>query len=564
MKKVFFLISFLILMISAYAQPGIQIVRSTEKQTINGKEFYLHTVEKGQTLYSIARIYQVEVKDILYDTVVPGIQIGEIIKIPVKKGIVSEVAQTPKQESVAEGKEEIILHKVQSGDAVFALARQYKCDPKRIFELNPEAEKGIKIGQELKIPVKDPSVINTQATTKPAISKPKSDVTSSRVKEEPIAPKMNARRFGAGETFNIALMLPLFLNDVEKINPDEFEILRKRSTDYKSFTFFQFYEGFMLAMDTLKKMGINAKIHVYDVTDDSTLAYKIISKDEMDEMDLIVGPLFFKSFEVVSKFAKQKGIPIINPMTDRRNILENNPYVFKLKPSVNNQAQCVAEYILNTYPGANILLIHNNKDADRKTADIFKKELNQIFRERKLKENSFRELIFNQVGLGGLQSKLLKDKPNVVLAITDNEIFVTNFVSKLSTIDNYNIILFATPKWKNYDKIETEYFQKLNLHLYEPWFVNYDDSQVQSFVQQFRNKYKGEPDEFGFMGFDIANYFVVALQTYGSDFPANINDINVKIMHTRYRFERLGENGGFENTFINIYKLENYKYVGVN
>ena len=40
-------------------------VKSTKIETISGKSFYIHTVEKGQTLYGISKIYSISVDEIL-------------------------------------------------------------------------------------------------------------------------------------------------------------------------------------------------------------------------------------------------------------------------------------------------------------------------------------------------------------------------------------------------------------------------------------------------------------------------------------------------------------------
>ena len=39
--------------------------KSTEIKTINGKKYYIHKVEKGQSLYAIAKTYSMDVNSIL-------------------------------------------------------------------------------------------------------------------------------------------------------------------------------------------------------------------------------------------------------------------------------------------------------------------------------------------------------------------------------------------------------------------------------------------------------------------------------------------------------------------
>ena len=46
-------------LIRSYAQDTPQIKKSEKIETIDGKQYYMHTVEKGQTLYSISKAYNI-------------------------------------------------------------------------------------------------------------------------------------------------------------------------------------------------------------------------------------------------------------------------------------------------------------------------------------------------------------------------------------------------------------------------------------------------------------------------------------------------------------------------
>ena len=84
MKKQFLsLFLFLLMLGMAYAQEEKGIVKSEKIETINGRKFYMHTIEKGHTLYSIAKLYQVDLKILEADTNNLHLKIGQIIQIPI-------------------------------------------------------------------------------------------------------------------------------------------------------------------------------------------------------------------------------------------------------------------------------------------------------------------------------------------------------------------------------------------------------------------------------------------------------------------------------------------------
>ncbi|HRD38856.1 MAG TPA: LysM peptidoglycan-binding domain-containing protein, partial [Bacteroidia bacterium] len=58
--------------------------KSTDIRTINNKKYYIHKVEKGQSLYAISKIYGTDVNVILADNdeAIDGIKPGQELKIP--------------------------------------------------------------------------------------------------------------------------------------------------------------------------------------------------------------------------------------------------------------------------------------------------------------------------------------------------------------------------------------------------------------------------------------------------------------------------------------------------
>lgn len=81
--------------------PGISI--SNEKIVTGGKTFFMHEVQKGQTLYSIAKAYRVTILDIDRENSIPagGIREGQVLKIPASMAMAVIEEQTPPSEPVA-------------------------------------------------------------------------------------------------------------------------------------------------------------------------------------------------------------------------------------------------------------------------------------------------------------------------------------------------------------------------------------------------------------------------------------------------------------------------------
>ena len=66
-------------------------------QLIEGKTYYLHKIEKGNTLYSLSKMYSVKIKDLIAENpqLEEGLKIGQVIRIPVKKVDSKAAANNP-------------------------------------------------------------------------------------------------------------------------------------------------------------------------------------------------------------------------------------------------------------------------------------------------------------------------------------------------------------------------------------------------------------------------------------------------------------------------------------
>lgn len=138
-----------------WAQP-----KNAVKEKINGIEYYIHTVEKGNSLYGIAKLYNTSVDDIT--TANPDINLqlkpGQKIKIPVKTEIKNQSKSSENNTSATSQNNHTTnnpvqtIHKVEKGETLYGISKKYNVSIEQITALNPEAIQGISIGQELKIP----------------------------------------------------------------------------------------------------------------------------------------------------------------------------------------------------------------------------------------------------------------------------------------------------------------------------------------------------------------------------------------------------------------------------
>lgn len=129
-----------------------QISRDTLNiQTIDGKEFVIHVVRQGETLYSISRSYNASISSVLqYNPEAESgtIEIGQVLKVPYVLPSVSLASQPA-------------THQVVSGETLFSIARKYGVTIGQLREWNKLERDAINVGQS--IIVKQPDTTLTAA-----------------------------------------------------------------------------------------------------------------------------------------------------------------------------------------------------------------------------------------------------------------------------------------------------------------------------------------------------------------------------------------------------------------
>lgn len=119
--------------------------------------FIFHIVKKGETLYSIARIYDVPVADLKETNPEweSGLSTGQYIKIPMKESQVPAVAKNN------EGIIESNIHTVGTGETLYSISRKYQVSIPALKAVNPGISNTLSLGQKVHIPVEE------QATSDP-------------------------------------------------------------------------------------------------------------------------------------------------------------------------------------------------------------------------------------------------------------------------------------------------------------------------------------------------------------------------------------------------------------
>ena len=117
-----------------------------------GEEMAMYTVQKGDSLYSIAKKFGITVDEIksLNNLTSNNLAIGEQLMI---KSSTGDGPINPEEECIGTGyvEPQYIMYTVQRGDSLYTIARRYNTSVDNIKALNNLTNNNLTIGEQLKI-----------------------------------------------------------------------------------------------------------------------------------------------------------------------------------------------------------------------------------------------------------------------------------------------------------------------------------------------------------------------------------------------------------------------------
>jgi LysM repeat protein len=536
----------------------IPLKREVETIDYSNGNYILHTVEKGRTLYSLAKEYNIQQNDIIVlnpEIVDEGIKEGQTIKIPVIK---IKEEQGPKQST--EQKPIYKTHSVSAGETLYSLSKQYNVEIDSIKIVNDGLLNGLKVGEKIYLPI---IAEQTRVLTTTVFN---NTLSSVNIIDSLKMTLSNLDSVKKKSVYKIGLLLPFYIEENGEIVTNA---LQQKEIYPKSKFAVEFYHGVVLALDSLSSKGVKFELYVYDTRGQDSLATKrALKKLDLEKVDLIIGPLYYSNFEVAAQFALERKIPIVSPVKQNNKILLGNQYVFKAVPSKTSIINHIAKLTVDSFSTANLLAISHTNSKEKSLVGTYINEYNQFMM------NKTDTLIYSSIKKVELLSpqdiipKLNKHTNNVIFVPSTNSTFITNLFSALSNVlttrdyKSCKITLIGLEEWQQFDNIDLEYFQTLNVHLAVNQFVDYDYENTKQMIKSYYNSTSTYPSSSSFLGFDVAYFFGDKLKQAGSVFT--VDNIRTRLTSLQFNFLKTGIESGYENRSTNVIGYEEYILKKVN
>jgi LysM repeat protein len=616
-------------------QEPVQVERSSNKVILEGKVYYIHVVEPGQTLYAISRAYNISQKEIAIENpgVMSGLQLGQALKIPVTPSLEKEIDTSGLDELESEGK----VHVVRAGETLFSIAKMYGTDEESILLANPGLEAdNLRQGQAILIPdlakEHQESVFNEEGFVYHKVKRRETLYSIAKFYEVTVEDIRNANpelgwggpktgqviriplpqvvdhpnifldtippdtvqtvildtirepytygelEYGRDElnrTFRVAFFIPFDFQEPEpldslikdiKSEARKNRIIERYMMEQRipqSVNFLEFFEGSLLALDSLSRAGMKVDVRFFDTKRSMDRMLSILAEESLQDFDLFIGPFYLFNLELVSAYCQEHRIPLVTPFYNELDLVNENPYLFQVSPSMEEEYRQAARLVASKYR-YNIVYVREQDSLNIERHEYFKGLIfSGIENYRPSEPVVFKEVVLEMGETEEIIHSLSPDRKNLVVIPTGNQALASTVISSLFfQSGNYDIEVLGTPYWTEFTSIDFRYYHTLNLIFYSSFWVDYTDPHTEQYLSKFRAVYRDEPRStsrkgmnFGIIGYDITFYFLNALRLHGNHFILELDQYEPELIQGPLRFERVSPAGGYENRNVDFYQF---------
>jgi hypothetical protein len=320
----------------------------------------------------------------------------------------------------------------------------------------------------------------------------------------------------------------------------------------------EYYQGAMIAADSLERAAIPVSLSVFDTENDSLVLVSLLKKNVLKEADFILGPVLKGGNKVMSDFVKGKDVFHVSPLMTLSKSPINDPNFISANPDLPFYAKYIMQFIrAESNDSAQIIVVSDKSGLD-KTISTALKALAAQGKFYKIKYLDY------QKGMS-LDNVLSKTLTNHIIIPSSNENTVNAAIKSIKDTSAFKgLVVYGFPQWLEFKNPDYVNWQQVNVRIATPFYVDYGREEVKRFIAAYRERYYTEPTDAAFKGYDQFLFFASRLQLDGKKIMTKAEGNPQKMLHTVFNFKKQDDKSGYKNTYLNMVGIRNFSFQHFN
>lgn len=286
-----------------------------------------------------------------------------------------------------------------------------------------------------------------------------------------------------------------------------------------------FYNGVLLAIDSLNTEKVAVEVLIYDTKSTAISVDELVTRPELQDVSLLIASFNNRNeIKPLADFAREKNILLISSTYPNDGGITGNPNFVLLNPTLTAHIEAVYKYVHRTYPIENITLFRRKGNVE----DMIQNVLSGMNKKTpglplKLKTIELPDSFTVQQVTAYLDST----KRNVVICGTLNEIFGLNLSKALSSSKAYQTSVIGMPTWDALKDIANG----IDMVYTTPYnYIRLDKISL-LLSEKYKNRYAGRASDMVFKGFESMYRFSKLLLKYGNQLKEHLSDKEFKLFN---------------------------------
>lgn len=532
--------------LKANAKLKIPFVTAATQQMSDRKirrTFDTHFVSRGETLYAIARKYEIPIQTLIADN--PGLdplRLSQGQRLLIRKKQIGSENEARSRAQWEEYRTTLnsltddgsAYHIVHPGETFYSLSRRFGISEEQLSALNGGLKPAdLKAGAMIRVPGSDEPGSSDQET-------PEADTLQQSAPDLYADGKIREIEFRAlngSEPLKIALLLPLMIDRTANVN------------------YLEFYQGFLLGLSELKNDGYSAEVTLFNTERSREKIEEILRSEAFAGTDLIVGPVYEEGLYPVIRYAEEHAVPVVSPLAHIASM--NSDVLFQMAPAPDRKYEKAGELVNGD---RHVTLIYAGT-----TDEDFEKEIRALLGDSEYDTYTYKYVHPSAVRADNNPSDLTplldNGQDNLFIVMADNEVDVdrilaaiasanTSLTSRGRTAPRFTVL--GNARWNRYNNLDREIFFKDRVVFISTYHAKRDSQVIVDFDSNYIRAFGSLPTLYSYRGYDAAKIFAPAM--YG-DIEYDLEDRRYTPLQTTYIFR---QNEGRHNHINQNWTRVNY------
>lgn len=320
----------------------------------------------------------------------------------------------------------------------------------------------------------------------------------------------------------IAVLIPLNLDSA--FNGYEYNMSSSRISQY-FLSGLEFYNGVMMAIDSLQKENANIEVWIYDTHKQNQSMQQL--SDEMQPMNfsLIIASVSTSAEQkTISDFSAKNSIPVISATFPNNAYLGSNPFFVMVNPTWETHINAVYDYLSKNYRGRNITVFTRKGSLeDRITALLFKMNAGHLI-------NFSTVILGDDFSDENVMKHLDSTTQNIVLCGSLYENFGESLIKTLNDHGlSYRTILIGMPTWSGMSATLGSSSENIQIIISTSYNYLRSSAYLENIADSYKALYYARPSDMVFKGYETMYHFSKLLLDHPEAFINNVSDTAYKV-----------------------------------